>query len=335
MWLCAMAAFGTREDLAYAIGVVGLLVTARGRSTARRHGRALAVVAIAWAVIVFGVLMPWMRNGAPSATSGYYAWLGGGLGPLLAPFTMTDRVVATLIRPTPWFVVAGMVASLAALPLLRPRWLLLAVPPLTASLLSAHSWQANLTLHYPLILVVPLLVAAAMGARRTVALCALASRAVRRWSRARGRRIPGSACHSPAIGRALLLLVAIPAVAGGWLQGAVPPFDGGDTAFAPRLSSIDEARAAALAVPAEATLVADEGLVAALAGRIAIRQLTSRAFVPNDAWVLVDRTPVLLGGWPAARRAQLQADLEAQRRAVVADDGRFVLWGPRPKAPAP
>jgi uncharacterized membrane protein len=335
MWLCAIAALGTREDVAYAIGAVGLLLAVRGRGAARRHGRLLAVVAIGWAIIVFGVLMPWIRNGAPSATSGYYAWLGDGLAPLLAPFTMTDRVVAALTRPTPWFVVAGMVASVAALPLLRPRWLLVAAPPLTASMLSAHSWQANLTLQYPLILVVPLLVAAALGARRMVALTTLVARAARRRSRAEGWRVPRLAWHSPAIGRALPLLIVVPAVAGAWMQGALPPFDGGDTAFAARPFSIDEARSLARAVPAEAILVADEGLVAVLAGRTAIRQLTSRAFLPNEAYVLVDRTPVLDGGWPAARRAQLQADLEAQRRAVIADDGRFVLWGPRPNAAAP
>lgn len=335
MWLCAIAALGTREDVAYAIGVVGLLLAARGRGVARRHGRLLAAVAIGWAVIVFGILMPWIRNGEPSATNSYYAWLGGGLAPMLAPFTMTDRVVAALIRPTPWFVVAGMVASLAALPLFRPRWLLLAAPPLAALLLSSHSWQANLTLQYPLILVVPLLVAAAMGARRMLALSVHMSRAAHRRSRADGQRVPGVTRRLFRIGRMLPLLVALPAIAGGWLQGALPPFDPGDTAFAPRPPSIDEARSVARAVPGDAILVVDEGLVAGLAGRTTIRQLTSRAVMPSAAYVLVDRTPVLDGGWPAARRAQLQVDLEAQHRAVVADDGRFVLWGPRPTAPAP
>ena len=232
MWLLAVAALLTREDLAYAVGVVGLLVAARGRGTVRRHGRLLAVGAVAWAAFDFGVLMPWLRAGAASDTASYYAWLGGGLGVLTAPFTRTDLVVAVIARLEPWFVVLGLLVSTAGLVLLRPRWLVLLLPPVLASLLSSHAWQANLQLQYPLILLVPLLAAAAMGGRRAIA---LGRRLGRRWrGRTGGRLTPfhnrplatAAARTRPmpaaSLVRALALgtLVALPAVAGAFAQGS-------------------------------------------------------------------------------------------------------------------
>ncbi len=337
MWTLAVMACSTREDVAYAVGVVGLVVAARGSMPLRRQGRALAIAAIAWAVVVFGFLMPAIRGGGPNATSAYYAWLGSGLEPLLAPFTMTQQVVAALTAETPWFVVAGMLGAVAFLPLLRPRWLLLMGPPLAASLLSTHTQQADLTLQYPLILVVPLVVAAALGARRLTALVVRFSRSVRRRSGGvQARRDPRPAGQQRFLTlRMAPALIVLAAVLNGFLQGSIPPFDTSLAGFAGRPAAIDQARAAARSVPPDATLVADEGLVVPLAGRRSVRQLTSRNYVPDDAYVLFDRSPVLDGGWGAARRDPAVARLEAAHRAVLFDDGRFVLWGPRGGAVVP
>src|SRR5262249_61857014 len=78
----------------------------------------------------------------------------------------TGQIAHALANPAGWLAFGSMVACLAGLPLLRPGWLTLALPPLAADLLSAHGPQPDLRLQYALPLVVPLLVAAGLGARR-------------------------------------------------------------------------------------------------------------------------------------------------------------------------
>jgi uncharacterized membrane protein len=331
LWALAIVALATREDVAYAVGVIGLVVAARGRGNVRRQGWILAAVAASWAVIVFGLLMPWIRDGAASDTDSYYAWLGGGLSVLAAPFTMTDAVVAALTRPAPWFVVAGMVASLVGLPLLRPAWAFLVLPPLVALLLSAHVLQAEVRLQYPLILVVPLLVAAALGGRPAIA---AVTRLRRRWRRrgpADPARVPTTSRLShPVPRKGLLLLAAVPAIAGAWVQGSLPPFDKGDPAFVRRPASIDRLRLVAASVPEQALLVTDEGLVAPLAGRSAVARLAAADVLPEESYVLIDRIAWSPGRRAAQRHERIEQMLESGTRPMLADDGRFVLWGPQP-----
>ena len=54
---------------------------------------------------------------------------------------------------------------MGGLPLLAPRWLLLVIPPYLADVLSSHSPQNVLDLHYALLLLFPLIVAGGAGAR--------------------------------------------------------------------------------------------------------------------------------------------------------------------------
>lgn len=334
MWVLALIALTTREDVAYAVAAIGLIVAVRGRGRMRLRGRALGAVAIAWGVIVFAALMPWLRDGLASDTARYYRWLGDGLAILAAPVRMPDRIVAALTQQGTWFVVGGMLLSVAGLPLLRPRWLLLMVPPLAAILLSAHPPQAALIYHYPLLLVVPLLVAAAMGGRRALAIA----------SRARRRRLVGKhrdmAPASEARGRpawtmSLILVVAVlPATVGAFAQGSIPPFEQ-DPVFLDRPPALAALRAIAAQVPPDIPLVADEGLVTPLASRAAIRRLTGSGLPPRPAFVLIDRQ-----AWSPSRAAAMQRDrilawLPLTGRPVLADDGRFVLWGPQPVEAAP
>lgn len=313
MWPIAVGALLTREDLSYAVLVVGLVVAARGRGRLRRQGLALSVVAVAWGIVAFGLVMPWLRAGGGVDTDRYYGWLGGGGSVLVAPFVMGDRILAALTRPDPWFVVAGMVLSLAALPLLRPRWLILVGPPLVASLLSAHWPQADLWLQYPLLLVVPLLAAGGMGARRLLAILA-------------GRRHRQRRMHRRGL-TPVVTALALPALAGAWIQGSLPPFSAQDPAFASRPAAADQLRALARQVAADAPLVADEGLVAPLAGRHEIGRLTRVPFVAVDAYVLVDREAWTPGPRSAAHRNRI-VDGVRIRRPIIADDGRFQLFGP-------
>ena len=333
MWILGLIALATREDVAYAIAVIGLVVMARGRGPMRRHGRVLTVAAVTWGIVVFGLEMPGLRDGALSDTASYYGWLGSGSAVLTAPLTMADRIVAALTRPAPWFVVAGMLIALVGLPLLRPRWLLLVVPPLVAALLSSHPPQAALILQYPLILLVPLLVAAAMGARRALAIVGRSRRRLRARGRARGPRLVST--QLAALVPLLVLVLAVPAVVGAWVQGSIPPFIGADAAFLGRPPAIDELRAFALNIPSDAFLVADEGLVAPLAARPAIRRLTATERPAQQAFLLIDRLAWSPSRESAARRERILGMLPTSGRPRIADDGRFVLWGPRPEGTAP
>ncbi len=341
LWVAATLALLTREDVSYAVAIIGLVVAVRGERAVRRQGRILAAVAMVWAIVVFGLLMPAIRAGVATDTDSYYAWLGGGLGVLLAPINQTTALVAHVARPTPWLAVAGMIIALLGLPLLRPRWLVLGLPPLMAVLLSDNFFQANLRLQYGLILVVPLIVAAGFGGRRALAIVErrLRRSIVRRHPRDREAGGP-SATWAGAVPRfalalALTLALAAPAAIGAFVQGSLPPFDHGDPAFASRPPGFDRLGQLVAVIPARGVVAADEGLVVALAARPEIRRLLVTSVAPADAFVVIDR----LGWFPTAQLAanhnRLLAALGPSTRPVLADDGRFIIWGPQPGEPTP
>lgn len=337
MWIAAILALLTREDVAYAVAIIGLVVAVRGNRALRRQGRILAVVATVWAIAVFGILMPAIRAGVATDTDSYYAWLGGGLGVLLAPFNQSAAVVAHVARPTPWLAVAGMIVALLGLPLLRPRWLVLALPPLMAVLLSDNFFQANLRLQYGLILVVPLIVAAGSGGRRALALVERRMRRsiVRRRSRVRAAGRGPAMWPATFLGLALALGLALPAVIGGFVQGSLPPFDHGDPAFASRPAGFDRLAQLVAVIPAGGVVAADEGLVVALAARPDIRRLLVTSVAPADAFVVIDRKGWFPTAQLAANHSTLLATLGRSTRPVLADDGRFVIWGLQPGVTAP
>ncbi|HXM54283.1 MAG TPA: DUF2079 domain-containing protein, partial [Candidatus Dormibacteraeota bacterium] len=151
----AVAALAAREDQAYGALLLGVVLVAAGRV---RAGAGLAALAAGWAMVVTAVVMPWLRGPVPSQVD-YYAWLhGAGAG----------DVLAALLRPAGWLQVAAAIAGTAGLPLLRPLWLLAALPPIALDLLSSHDPQPTLGFQYGLPLVLPVLVAAAFGARAAI-----------------------------------------------------------------------------------------------------------------------------------------------------------------------
>ncbi len=334
MWLFAMVALTTREDVAYAIAVVGLVTAVRGRGRMPTHGRALVLVSIAWVIIVFAGLMPWLRDGLPSDTARYYRWLGDGTSILTAPFRLPDRIASALTRQDSMFVVAGMWVALVGLPLLRPRWLLLIVPPLVALLLSGHPPQAAVILQYPLILMAPLLAAGAMGGRRALAIAGQARRR-RRMARRRSGSSAGDRRWMRSASPLVFALVVTPAIVGAWVQGSIPPFVANDTVFLDRPAAIDPLRAIAANVPFDAPLVTDEGLVTPLAARPVIRRLTGSGPPSAQAYVIIDRLAWSPSAISALQRDHILAELQSSGRPQLADDGRFVLWGPRPVGVTP
>lgn len=181
MWVLVALVLAAKEDQAYTVLVLGILVAV---TTDRRAGLALVVAAIAWGVLVVLVVMPLLRAGAPSDVANYYAWL---------PAARPRELFVALANPVGWFAFGSLLVGAAGLPLLRPGWLALAFPPLAVNLLSRHTSQADLRWHYGLLLVVPVLVATLMAARGLTA----------------ARRVPAIAFVAPAL---LLGVVASPFV---------------------------------------------------------------------------------------------------------------------------
>ena len=337
MWIAAVFALLSREDVSYAVAIIGLVVAVRGDRALRRQGRILAIVGTAWAIVVFGIVMPAIRAGVSTDTDSYYAWLGGGLNVVLAPINQTAAVVAHAARATPWLAAAGMIIALLGLPLLRPRWLALAAPPMMAVLLSDNFFQANLRLQYGLVLVAPLIVAAGFGGRGALAIVE------RRWRRSfvrRRSRVPAEGRGSPTwigtlTGLAVTLALAAPAAIGAFVQGSLPPFDHGDPAFATRPPGFDRLGQVVIVIPARGVVAADEGLIVALAARPEVRRLLATAVAPADAFVVIDRMAWFPTGQLARNHDAILAALRADARPVLADDGRFIVWGPEPGVASP
>jgi uncharacterized membrane protein len=281
-WACAVAALGAKEDQAYAVAVVGLLLAVHGPS--RRSGLVLAALAVAWGAVLVAVVMPALRGPVASDVDSYYAWLR---------HPAAGAVATALQRPAGWLAFAALIVGLAGLPLLRPAWLALALPPLLGDLLSAHYPQPELRLQYALPLVVPVLVAGGLGARRLLD---------RPWP-------------APALA-ALAVPALVIGVAFGPLLGQRPP------AAEPALGRL---LACASALPAAAPLAVDDDAATALAARPVARPLTYGG--PGD-WVLVDRDGSVPSYVNAGARADHVAALAGEGRRRYCDDGRFELWGP-------
>ena len=283
-WACAAVALAAKEDQAYAVAVIGLLLAVHGPS--RRLGIALAAAAVAWGAAAELLVMPALLGPVPSDLQSYYQWLH---------HPTPARLIAAVAFPAGWLAFAAMVAAMAGLPLLRPAWLALALPPLLGDLLSAHAPQPELRLQYALPLVVPVLVAGGLGARRLLD---------------RARPLPAAA----------LAALALPAVAIGVAFG---PLLGQRPAPAP--PALARLVACTAALPAAAPVAVDDDAAAALAARPLEKPLTYGG--PSD-WVVVDRAGPLPSYVNAAARAAHLAALPAGGRRLLCDDGRFQLWSP-------
>lgn len=330
MFCAAGVALMAKEDQVYPVAVIGLLVAAHapGRlgSGPRRNGLLLVGAAVAWGVAVFGLVKPFFRAGVTYDTDPYYAWLGGGLGVLRLPFERTGELVEALTRPAGWIVALWLLGGLGGLALLRPRWLVLIVPPIVVHLLSRHISQQQIAVQYGLLLVVPALVASGLGGRRLRAF--LLTRRRRGRARGQGRlaRLPRARLPLARLPLGWLpLAFAAPAILAATQAGAVPPFSTVERGFWDRPPAIERVRAVAAMAPADAVLSVDWGLATALASRPHIAVLP---FDDPTAWVLVDRRPYVTGWLPWADRPAFIRSIETSARPLIADDGRFRLWGP-------
>src|ERR1700674_849820 len=162
MWVLCVLVLTCKEDQVCTVGVIGLLMRVYGAPEIRKHWRFIVYLAAAWFLIGTGVVQQHFRNGGYTDFV-YYRWLIG-LDPTM-PATL-DTVLGAIFRPSAVLVIAAVIAGMFALPLLAPRWLLLVIPPYLANVLSGHTPQNVLHLHYVLLTLFPLVVAGGIGARK-------------------------------------------------------------------------------------------------------------------------------------------------------------------------
>src|SRR5438094_8902437 len=162
MWCFCVLTLSCKEDQVYTIGVLALLMRVYGAPEVKKNWRFILYVAGGWFLIGTGIVQQHFRN-AGYTDFVYYRWLLG-LDPTLPLSPLT--VLEALFRPNALLVVVAIIAGMCALPLFAPRWLLLVLPPYLANVLSGHTPQNILHLHYVLLLLFPMIVACAVGAAK-------------------------------------------------------------------------------------------------------------------------------------------------------------------------
>ncbi len=242
-----------REDLA----LVALAAAALFAWRYREHRRVTAVVSaitLAYALFFFLYLHP---THAPSTGSLqlHFGRFGDTLGEVvLHLLTHPGHLVSHLSTPERLGYLPKILAPLALLPLLRPRWLVPASPLLAVNLVSEWPTTTDLDVHY-LTPALPFLVAGALdGAAALVSVLA------------KHERVPAGAVP---------LALALAALIGHAIAGGTPlslDFDG--AAYRPDAQS-RAARRIVAAVPADASVQAPYALLPHFAERRVLQRTTS------------------------------------------------------------
>lgn len=296
LWTLVVLVLCCKEDQTYTAFVVGLLVWQLGAPSTKASGRRVMVLSAAWLVIGSGLVQQVARSGGYSPAA-YYTFFVHPSAAFLA---------SSFLRPDPWLVLAGLGLSMLALPLLAPRWLLLVIPPLAANLLSNHDPQERLQLHYVLLVMFPMVVAAGIGGRRLLA----------------GRTLPA---WLPA---PLLLAGAAPALILGFIAGSLPPSPGAAQWLYTQPAAADRLLAAARVIPPGAPVYADDGAAVWLTDRTQLTTIPDR--LAPDRYVVIDRQDWYHRFDPIASRtrADVIARMPLTGRRLLVDDGRFQVWSP-------
>src|SRR5438477_10701757 len=231
LWVLCVLTLVCKEDQVFTVGVIAIVMSAYGAPDVKKHWRFILYLAGAWFLIGTGIVQQHFRNGGYTDFV-YYRWLFG-LDPShpVSPLA----VAQALVRPEALALLADILASMFALPLLAPRWLILAIPPYLANVLSEHVPQNDLHLPYVLLLLFPLIVAGGFGARRLLVL------------------------QMRSIKPAVVLVVILPALILGWGTGRFPPAQYAKPGLYDRPNSVAQLQAATSMIPSDAPVNADTG----------------------------------------------------------------------------
>jgi uncharacterized membrane protein len=297
MWVLCLLVLTIKEDQVYTVGVIGLLMRVYGAAQIRKHWRFVVYLAAGWFLVMILVVQQHIRAGGYSDFV-YYRWLIG-LDPTLPATPAT--ILGAIFNPRALLVVAVIIASMGALPLLGWRWLPLVIPPYLANVLSGHTPQNVLNLHYVLLLLFPLVVAGGVGARKFLQIQSL--------------RRP-----------ALALVAIVPALLLAWGTGRFPPALGADPSLYAWPNTVAELQRATAMIPADAPVSADDGLAVWLANRHTINDFPDK--LDPTCYVVLDMHAYLSGPTHPDQRQAAIDQLASSGRRLLYDDGRFQVWSP-------
>jgi uncharacterized membrane protein len=251
--LAALGALLCREDLALLTGVAGLVHAFGGPRSGgatpstegaerRRDGLVVALGSFAYLGLYFGLVHPWLKPPSGSMEAHFGRWGGSASSVALAWLTHPGAVLEHLGAPERLRYLPWVTGSLLFLPLLSPRFLLLAAPVLGVSLLSDFPTTTRIESHY-LTAALPALVGGALDVAGALA--------------ARGRL--GA--------RPLALALLTASGVASWAFGALPPARGFDSAaFTPGPSQAALERLVGR-IPSGASVQAPDPLLPHLAER--------------------------------------------------------------------
>jgi uncharacterized membrane protein len=277
MWSFVLLDLACNVDQVYTVAVLAFFLRVYGAPEIKKHWRFVLYLAVAWLLIGAGIVQP----------------------NLSAP-VLGQNAEEALVRPEALLMVGAIIASMFALPLLAPRWLLFAVPPYLANVLSEHSPQNALKLHYVLLLMFPLMVAGAIGARRFT--------------------------QRTQVRPAMAIVIALPALIIGWGTGGFPPALLASNSVYEKPNAVAQLQVAASVIPADAPVNADAGLDVWLANRPIINDFPD--MLETSSYVVIDRDYYLGDTTDRAQRDAAAAALPTSGRRLLYDDGRFQVWSP-------
>ncbi len=161
---CALAALACREDVAPAVGILGLIWIVGGP---RRLGLATVIAAAIWGALVFGWIMPHV-NPQGSIFAKRFVLASGPRDLMRMIVTQPGVVLWFLTRPARLAYEAYLLLPFAFLPLGGPHLLLLAAPNFATIVFSAHDESGLLRglYHYHAVLVPGMLLGAAWALAR-------------------------------------------------------------------------------------------------------------------------------------------------------------------------
>ncbi len=163
-WVCIVLAIINRNDTALVIAALGFY----GLLTRRRpvFSWAPMIFAIAYWLLAVFVIIPAITGGAQFSYLQNYDWLGATTGEIAKTIvTRPFYVIGTAFGRDRWQYAVSLLFPLAFLPLLKPRPLLIAVPPLLINIFASdhYKYQRDIFHQYSALITPWLFVAAILA----------------------------------------------------------------------------------------------------------------------------------------------------------------------------
>ncbi|MBN1652795.1 MAG: DUF2079 domain-containing protein [Deltaproteobacteria bacterium] len=160
LWTIALVA--CRADLSFMAFMIGLLAVVKG-GRVRRTGFWLAGFSLLYLALFLLVIQPAFAPAQGSLQAHFSKW-GNSVSEVFLNLLSSPRELFDhFSEPRRLLYLPKLLAPLLLLPLLSPRWLLVAIPPAAINLFSDFPTTTDMDCHYQTLIVAPLVVAAAVG----------------------------------------------------------------------------------------------------------------------------------------------------------------------------